>query len=77
MPRKSCYDRLEECYERAVKRVTLEDQIQHLSENTGTFIGVITPTKLVSHGSERLFYVCEDGALIPRERAPNQLNEFQ
>lgn len=76
MARKTWYNRLNEHYEDAVKRIKLNDQIQHLSENAGTFIGVIIPTRQISYGSERLFYVCKDGTLIPRERAPNSLNDF-
>lgn len=65
MGRKSSYERMDECYKDAFRKVS-EDLSSR--DSASYFISLEMPlkTKQVSQGSERLFYVMEDGSLARR-----------
>lgn len=65
MGRKSSYERMDACYEDAVRKIS-EDRSFRDPASYFVNLEMIRKTKQVSHGNERLFYVAEDGSLLQR-----------
>lgn len=65
MGRKSCYERMDACYEDAFRKIS-EDRSSRDPASYFINLEMIQKTKQVSQGSERLFYVMEDGSLVQR-----------
>ncbi len=65
MGRKSCYERMDAYYADALSEIS-EERLNRDPASYFVNVEMIRKTERVSHGSERLFYVAEDGSLVQR-----------
>lgn len=65
MVRKTYYELMDKCYETACCKIK-RNQLYYDSASYFVNLDMIRQTKRKSCGNERLFYVADDGSLMPR-----------